>query len=92
MLSNCTDSVISRWGGEEFLILIKKPLAGYSMMENLRTNVSREKFEFESNDIKVSITIGLAGYDKARSIDKWIQEADDRLYEGKSNGKNKVVG
>ena len=90
MKDNCGDSIISRWGGEEFLILINTGSNSKEMMENLRTTVEKTKFEFDKNPIKVSVTIGIAEKE-GKSIDRWIQEADKRLYIGKNSGKNVVV-
>ena len=90
MKENCKDCIISRWGGEEFLILINYG-SGLDMMEKLREVVDKEKFVFDEKDIKVSVTIGLAVRNKDLSIDKWIQAADEKLYIGKTGGKNKVV-
>ena len=48
------------------------------------------KYIFDGKDIKVSVTVGLAKKNTDLSIDKWIQAADEKLYEGKTNGKNVV--
>ena len=48
-------------------------------------------FVFEGEKIPVSITVGASAYEDGISIDRWIQRADDRLYEGKNSGKNRVV-
>ena len=48
-------------------------------------------FTFEEKSIKVSVTIGIAERSEADTIDKWIQVADDRLYNGKTSGKNRVI-
>ena len=41
--------------------------------------------------ILISKNLGIANRNEAETIDKWIQVADNRLYEGKESGKNKVV-
>jgi len=90
MKNHCGDSIISRWGGEEFLILINGKLSPKEMMEELRATVNNTKFEFDKKPIKVSVTIGVAEKD-GETIDRWIQEADKRLYVGKNSGKNVVI-
>ena len=93
MQETCADSKIARWGGEEFLILTKGNAGtdGFALIEKLRSSVENEDFVFENEHIHVTITAGLSGLDKGRSLDEWVKESDDNLYTGKNNGKNKVV-
>ena len=91
MKKNCNNSIISRWGGEEFLILIGVGENAKEMMEDFRVGVENTKFEFDNKPIKVSVTIGVAEREENKTIDRWIQIADNRLYSGKKNGKNVVI-
>ena len=89
----CKDCRISRWGGEEFLILSsgKDRARVISLIEALREKVSSEDFVFGDDHIKVTITAGIAEFTGDTSVDKWVKAADDNLYSGKKSGKNKVV-
>ena len=87
----CKDSLVSRWGGEEFLILGFDKQTALSKMEEVRKVINDTDFTFEGKSIKLSVTIGIAVRNEAETIDKWIQVADDRLYEGKNSGKNRVI-
>lgn len=87
----CGESVISRWGGEEFLLLFENYTGAKDTMENLRATVEKTKFEFEGQRIKVSVTVGIADRGEQKSIDKWVQSADNRLYVGKKQGKNVII-
>ncbi|MCR5283875.1 MAG: GGDEF domain-containing protein [Lachnospiraceae bacterium] len=91
MSASCPGAVISRWGGEEFLLLIGNQEDVPSLMEQLRGSVEAEDFSFEGSRIRVTITIGLSEKEGSPDIDKWIQEADNKLYIGKKNGKNVVI-
>ena len=95
MKSTCPDCVISRWGGEEFLLLYpgesSSSVNEIEMMEELRKKVESSEFIFDGTKINVTITIGLADYNPDLSTDKWIQIADEGLYYGKTHGKNQVV-
>ena len=93
MREHCTGCNVSRWGGEEFLILSKGKVgsSGFRTIEGLRAAVEGYDFEYEGTKIKVTITCGLADFVPGRSIDAWVSEADDKLYAGKGSGKNKVV-
>ena len=46
---------------------------------------------YAGNEISVTVTIGLAFYEPGKSLDELVKEADDKLYEGKENGRNQVV-
>lgn len=87
------DDCISRWGGEEFLILFtgKDKDEVLNLTETVRRKIEAEDFDFEGTHIKVTITSGVAGFTEGNSIDSWITEADNNLYQGKKEGKNKVV-
>ena len=92
MKDTCSGSAISRWGGEEFLILTPGSIddGGYALIERLREAVEGGQFLFEGTEIKVTITSGLADCAPSRTLDKWVSEADGKLYLGKTSGKNKV--
>lgn len=84
---------ISRWGGEEFLLFIKdiefESLA--SKLEDLRKKINSKKFIYEDNTIKISMTFGVSAIDNNFNIKKIIEEADIALYNGKNNGRNRIV-
>ena len=92
MKKNCENCVISRWGGEEFLILSEAAdTDGRELLEHLRQTIEQSPVPFEEQDIRVTITIGMAAQRSERTIDEWVQDADSKLYFGKNNGKNRVV-
>ena len=81
-----------RWGGEEFLILYEDKIdKEKNVFEKLRKAIDSEKFVFDDQEIKVTVTIGLAEKINDGPIDKWVQAADEKLYRGKKSGKNIVV-
>lgn len=87
----CKDAYVCRWGGEEFLILLSGHLVNDNIFEEIRKKIGKSEFTFEGNEIHVTITIGVAYRTKEETIDKWIQRADEKLYYGKQNGRNRVV-
>ena len=92
MRVSCHDQIVSRWGGEEFLILIKDTTDVYEHLEALRKAVEASEFVYEDRKIDVTITIGYAMKKDTASLDEWIRKADEKLYYGKNNGKNVVIG
>ena len=84
----CCDSSVSRWGGEEFLILTR---SNVDLIEKLRQAVEDMSIETDGHVIKVTLTAGFEAKDKEVSLDRWIVSADEKLYFGKNNGKNRVI-
>lgn len=88
----CSECEISRWGGEEFLIISLNPKNdAISILEELRRSIENSPVHFSDADIRVTITIGIADRTDRKGVDTWIQEADKKLYYGKEHGKNCVI-
>ncbi len=87
----CKNCIVCRWGGEEFIILSNINECSTEVLETLRKNIENREFIFEGNTIHATVTIGECRYETGQSNDKWISVADEKLYEGKHSGKNRVV-
>ena len=87
------DDFVCRYGGEEFVIVIKhnENQSFFYKLERLRLAVEAEEFEFENVKLNVTITIGAVAYDESYSLEKWVELADEKMYYGKKTGKNKTV-
>lgn len=92
--SNLRDTdLIGRYGGEEFLVLLRNITLEDALAkgERLRRSVSRLRI-VELNASKLTISIGLVVYsDALTSTDAWMRRADKSLYEAKNAGRNQVV-
>ena len=84
---------ISRWGGEEFLILGTgcERSEGIALAEKLRSTVECLEIHFEDNTLKTTMTFGVAAFDTKKSINEIIKEADAFLYLGKQGTRNCVA-
>ncbi|PLY10316.1 MAG: GGDEF domain-containing protein [Arcobacter sp.] len=83
---------ISRWGGEEFLILLNDSNVEQSFQVAQKIRASFEDDLELSNLVKGSVTasFGVATFRKDDTIEKVISRADHALYAAKNSGKNKV--
>jgi two-component system, cell cycle response regulator len=86
------DEVFARYGGEEFVIVLPEtPLAGgVALAENLRGRVETHAFAFQGERIPVTISVGCAMLAEEKTAAELIQRADDKLYEAKRAGRNRV--
>ncbi|HEV8548078.1 MAG TPA: GGDEF domain-containing protein [Polyangiaceae bacterium] len=86
------DEVFARYGGEEFVIVLPEtPLAGgVALAENLRGRVETHPFSFQGERIPVTISVGCAMLGEEKAGADLIQRADDKLYEAKRGGRNRV--
>jgi len=81
-----------RWGGEEFMVLLPETQFddGYNIAEMIRTNIERYENSTFTNPITVSI--GIAQFTVNQdSIETFIKNVDNAMYQAKNTGKNKVV-
>ncbi|MBO4997928.1 MAG: sensor domain-containing diguanylate cyclase [Lachnospira sp.] len=86
------DEVV-RWGGEEFVMLLSKCSISEAVAfaENIRKQVEESTCEFGGQIIKITMSFGVAPLLIERSSDENIREADERLYQAKESGRNRVV-
>ena len=83
----------ARWGGEEFIIILSEVDHNNSMIvaEKIRKIIEQNKFIFEDNLMEVTMTFGVSVFNPAGTLEQCIQLADDALYRGKNEGRNRVV-
>ena len=87
--------IVSRHGGEEFIMLLPSTTTreATKIAENIRIeieNMSVEVASGESLSITVSIGVSQSIFDDNLSIEKIILDADINLYQAKETGRNKV--
>ena len=88
-----SDCFVCRYGGEEFVIVFEENdnVSVLERLEALRKKIENEKFGFEGDDIQITITIGATKNLGDLSLERWVEEADEKMYSGKKSGKNKTV-
>jgi diguanylate cyclase (GGDEF)-like protein len=81
-----------RWGGEEFLLLLKgcELDEARRIAEDLRQAVAASPVAAGKLAIPVTISIGVSQFDGTESMDRLIGRADDALYAAKQGGRNRV--
>ncbi|MCB9591710.1 MAG: diguanylate cyclase [Sandaracinaceae bacterium] len=86
------DDVLGRYGGEEFCAALPEtntPGAA-SIAEDLRRRIEERRFVFEGEAIPVTVSLGCAELDGEMDVLQLVKAADEKLYEAKRGGRNKV--
>jgi diguanylate cyclase (GGDEF)-like protein len=84
--------VIARWGGEEFLMLLKNCALGDAteIAEKLRQLVDSHDFSSAAAGLKITISLGVAEHLALESEEAFFARADAALYRAKDAGRNKT--
>jgi diguanylate cyclase (GGDEF)-like protein len=88
----CGRGHISRWGGEEFLLLLPKQqlAAVIPLAEQIRQEIKRHVFTCGDLVMQVTLTLGVAEYEAGLTLDEIVKHADLAVYYGKNSGRNRV--
>lgn len=84
---------VSRWGGEEFLIVAPN-VNGRDLMDNLvdvRMRLARKDMKYQGTDFYITMTFGVEEHNRLLSSEQTINSADAKLYRGKEGGRNTVI-
>jgi diguanylate cyclase (GGDEF)-like protein len=89
------EDILSRYGGEEFAIVLPE-IDAYNAVqfaEKVRRLIEKATFKFEGTRIPVTVSIGVASLTpELQQPEDFVRVADAKLYEAKSQGRNRVVG
>ncbi len=84
----------SRIGGEEFLIMLVETDINdcRKVAERIRKEIESTVFSYRHANFSVAMTFGLSAYQGVDdNVEECIKRADQALYIGKSQGKNRVI-
>lgn len=88
-----SDDFICRWGGEEFVIVVRDCDAQLLMQlaEKIRNAILATKFSYNESYIAVSTSVGAASRINGEDVNHTIYRADQALYLAKRDGRNQSV-
>lgn len=89
-----TVDIVSRYGGEEFMItgFVADEDGAKILPDRIRKTIQEMIFFYEGKTINVTISAGVAMWnDSIPTADDLFKMADKALYEAKNGGRNKVV-
>lgn len=89
------DDILARVGGEEFALIAPEipSESARVVAEKLRAVVERTPFHFEDSQIPITASFGIGGMtpDAPVSATELYRRADERLYQAKKSGRNRVM-
>jgi len=88
-----TSDIAIRWGGEEFLVVLKGSAldSAQRVAEQLRLRIEQAPFMVGTQAVPVTISIGISQYNGVEPCEQVISRADASLYAAKHGGRNRVL-
>ncbi len=87
--------LVARYGGEEFVVLMPETDAdgGGAALDRLREKIAENIFEFNGQEVRVTVSGGVATTGTSWSGDpqSLFRQADQALYRAKNAGRNQIV-
>ncbi len=86
------NDIVARYGGEEFVIVFPEtPLEEATQLcERLRESISNHDWKNIDPELNVTISMGLNADTSLKNFEQMLAAADQKLYEAKDSGRNKV--
>lgn len=88
------EELFARYGGEEFVVVLPESdtKVAARFAEIIRSKVEDHVFNFEGQQIRVTISVGVASMDdEMKAPSDLVKRSDEALYEAKRLGRNRVV-
>ncbi|MEW6707370.1 MAG: GGDEF domain-containing protein [Pseudomonadota bacterium] len=85
--------VLARWGGEEFVLLLKDAEmdAARAAVERWRQALAAQPLHAAATRVPVRFSAGVAQHAPGESVEQTLARADAALYQAKSRGRDQVV-
>lgn len=87
--------IVGRYGGEEFVVVLPgTQLEGArEVAERLRQRIADVELKAADGSVfRLTVSIGLADFERGQALEALLASADAALYRAKSLGRNRVVG
>jgi len=88
-----SSDIVARYGGEEFAVIFTEsgPKETLALAERIRERIEAHPWEEVEHGLRVTISIGMDSDTTRASVGAMLAAADERLYEAKHYGRNRVV-
>ncbi len=89
------EDILSRFGGEEFTVLLPDTNRKQVLMaaERVRTGIEVMEVPWESQTLRVTVSLGVSVHVPGENISEksLLERADEALYKSKKNGRNRIT-
>ncbi|MBY0475493.1 MAG: diguanylate cyclase [Nitrosomonas sp.] len=87
------EDIVSRYGGEEFVILLPNTNLeeAVQIVSRIRRNLTKKFFLHENNRLLITFSAGVAQLRPEESQESIFKRADEALYRAKKGGKNLIL-
>lgn len=85
---------VFRYGGDEFLVVLgnSRRADAMAIAERIRQQCLHCQFQIVGGEsIRLTCSVGVASFDGYPDYNRFVRQADEALYEAKSNGGNRIV-
>jgi diguanylate cyclase (GGDEF)-like protein len=86
--------IMSRYGGEEFLVVLPDTPVKIAaeVISRLKDSIQKHVFDYEGKNFSITASFGMALYDSEKHGDckALVESADGMLYRAKENGRNRI--
>jgi len=85
--------VVARWGGEEIVVGLvgASEVDAFKIADDIRGKIERMKLKWRGKTIKITISGGVASFDKIKNFEELFRQADQSLYAAKNSGRNIII-
>ncbi|ATX95468.1 MULTISPECIES: diguanylate cyclase [Citrobacter] len=87
------DEVAYRYGGEEFIIIIRTKTDEQACQAGLRLCrlIGQKKIPYSDGEIAITVTAGITRVQPGETLDTALGRADRAMYQGKQTGRNRCM-
>ena len=89
------EELFARYGGEEFAVVLPETSLANAVTvgERVRSLVQNHVFRYEGKEYSITVSAGVTGTtgDTPLTPNEIIRQADEKLYQAKTEGRNRVA-
>jgi len=84
--------IVCRWGGEEFIVLLKDTdgKTGLMIAEKIRQHVEQQRYAYNDKALQLTVSIGLTTLQPDDTLHSLLSRADHAMYRAKQTGRNRT--
>ena len=88
-----TYDIISRWSGDQFMLLLPETDLTWALVvaDRCKRNIERYEFHLGESQVHIQVTIGVAEFRQPDGISECTLRVEQALKEGKRRGRNCIV-